>query len=1189
MAVDSINRPASRPLLERQIDLARVNWELVAYIVIIICSVMAHLWGLERMALHHDESIHAWSSWRFYTGASGFSCWSGLDEAGKSLRTITAPTYCYDPVYHGPSLYMLTLVSFFLFGDGDAQARLPMAVAGIAMVASCWWLRPYLGRRGALIAALLVGFTPALLYYTRFARHDGLMVLWEIWMVIGVFRWLDSGKPGWLYLTAAAVALAVSTHELYYILFFIFGIFLLMRLLAESRLSRYLHIGLLAALGLSLILMIFNPQLPIGKGLYFGEKAFLIASALVLAWLCQRLWDPAPLLTNRLRSAWQDDRRAIWIALAILASIYVLMYTTFFAYPRGAIDGLYAGLAYWLGSQQDYARGDQPWYYYILQLPIYEPIALLSGIGMIVYMVAEVSRRALASRGRGNKEIRSRGDKAALQLERSASSDEVEESEEAAETQELTPGPQHPIFAPLPLFALLLIFWFVTSIIIFSWAGEKMPWLVVHLSLPGNLLAAWVIARLLHIADGGSANADGGPWTVDGNSANNALGVRNEAPSTVHRLPSSSWLVPLLTFLMFTALGVALWRLAQPNGGQAGQSNLLQGLVPLFVAGGLLYALLTIAQRIGGRVVLALVALTVAVGLGSYTLRATWKVVYEHPDTPVELLVYTQTAPDVPRIIADVRELALNLTRNNRSSEDVTGGLSMPLIVDSGNESGDGSLAWPIQWYLRDFQSINWKKGSELATTPNFEVQFPDGTSGLAPVVMLYRPNVNDSMREALRQNYTQPYGEVSVFNWWFPEGNKCAPQDPGYKRFYYSSWTPAEELGKPTGEGGGGGCGSDISDKVQGPFTPLLWPFRGENWDALYKFMIYRELPYPLTPGSREMEVWLRRDLAASGDPAEVVESGGGTLRLVAEQALNLPNGGSGPTGLAIDSQGNVYVADTGNHQVHVFDAQGNLVRSMGGFGSGQKQFYEPRGLAVDAQDNLYVADTWNARIVKYSPDGTWLASWGEGDRELAEGRKATITDGTQAGNAAAPMGLYGPRGLAIDGQGDLYIADTGNKRIVVTDSEGNFRYQFGYLGAELGAFNEPTGVAVDGQGNLYVADTWNSRVQVFSPDGGGQVSPIPAITWRVSGWKTGTYEDPSISASRDGRVYLSVPLQQAVLGANLRGDIGIRWGGSGSDLASLNSPSGLAVAPDGAVYVVDRTSGRVLRFSLPNVQFGQ
>lgn len=548
MAVDSINRPASRPLLERQIDLARVNWELVAYIVIIICSVMAHLWGLERMALHHDESIHAWSSWRFYTGASGFSCWSGLDEAGKSLRTITAPTYCYDPVYHGPSLYMLTLVSFFLFGDGDAQARLPMAVAGIAMVASCWWLRPYLGRRGALIAALLVGFTPALLYYTRFARHDGLMVLWEIWMVIGVFRWLDSGKPGWLYLTAAAVALAVSTHELYYILFFIFGIFLLMRLLAESRLSRYLHIGLLAALGLSLILMIFNPQLPIGKGLYFGEKAFLIASALVLAWLCQRLWDPAPLLTNRLRSAWQDDRRAIWIALAILASIYVLMYTTFFAYPRGAIDGLYAGLAYWLGSQQDYARGDQPWYYYILQLPIYEPIALLSGIGMIVYMVAEVSRRALASRGRGNKEIRSRGDKAALQLERSASSDEVEESEEAAETQELTPGPQHPIFAPLPLFALLLIFWFVTSIIIFSWAGEKMPWLVVHLSLPGNLLAAWVIARLLHIADGGSANADGGPWTVDGNSANNALGVRNEAPSTVHRLPSVDLAAARVTF-----------------------------------------------------------------------------------------------------------------------------------------------------------------------------------------------------------------------------------------------------------------------------------------------------------------------------------------------------------------------------------------------------------------------------------------------------------------------------------------------------------------------------------------------------------------------------------------------------------------------------------------------------------------
>jgi uncharacterized protein (TIGR03663 family) len=1172
MAIDTITRPTTHSPLERQIDLARINWEIVSYLVIVALSVVAHLWNLGAMAMHHDESIHAWTSWRFYTGAGSFNCW------GDQI----APTYCYDPVYHGPSLYVLTLISFFLFGDGDAQSRLPMAVAGMAMVASCWWLRPYLGRRGALLAAVLVGFTPSLLYYTRFARHDGLMVLWEIWMVIGVLRWLDSGKPGWLYLTSAALALAIATHELYYILFFIFGLFVLMRLLAESPLARYLNIGLLAALGLSVILMVLNPPLPIGEGLYFGEKAFLIASALVLAWLCQRLWDPTPMLLPRLRTTWQENRGSLWIALAILVSIYTLLYSTFFAYPRGAIDGLYAGLAYWLGSQQEYARGDQPWYYYLMQLPIYEPLAVLSGLGMVGYMVVEVIRRALANRpAPQNKPV------IVAKSDEASDEENAENEEQAADTADSAEeGPVQensdsspvsvPSSQPLPLFPLLLVFWFFTAVIIFSWAGEKMPWLVVHMALPGNLLAAWVLSKLLEISDKRVEVLE-----PEVQSPNHSM-----AQSPITNLQSQYWLVPLVSFLMLIALGVALWRLGQPTAGQAGQSSLLQGLVPLFIAGGLLYALLTIAQRIGGRVVLALFGVTLALGLGGYTLRATWMAVYEHPDTPIELLVYTQTSPDVPRIVTDVRELAVNLTRNNRTPGDATGGLSMPIIIDSGNSSGEGSLAWPVQWYLRDFQRINWKKGDELANNPNFDVQFPDGSNGLAPVIMLARPNVNDSLREALRQNYTQPYGPSSVFNWWFPEGNKCAPQEPGYKRFYYSTWTPTEELIQGGG-GGSGGCGRDISAELNGPFAALGWPLQGENWDKLYKFMLYRQLPYPLVPGSREMEIWVRRDLSTSADPSEAGSASSGNLKLVADQALNLPNGGNGPTGVAVDSRGTVYVADTNNHQVHVFDSQGNLVRSFGGLGNGQQQFFEPRGLAVDVQDNLYVADTWNARIIKFGPDGTWLASWGSGDKELPEGRRATITDGTQAGNAAAPLGFYGPRGLAVDKEGNVYIADTGNKRVVVTDNEGNFLYQFGYFGSEPGAFNEPTGLALDGQGNLYVADTWNSRVQVFAPDGSGQLGQIPIVTWRVSGWKSGTYEDPSIAASPDGRVFVSVPLQQAVLGANLRGDVSIRWGGTGDDLASLNAPSGMAVSPDGSVYVVDRTAGRVLRFTLPNVQF--
>jgi hypothetical protein len=280
--------------------------------------------------------------------------------------------------------------------------------------------------------------------------------------------------------------------------------------------------------------------------------------------------------------------------------------------------------------------------------------------------------------------------------------------------------------------------------------------------------------------------------------------------------------------------------------------------------------------------------------------------------------------------------------------------------------------------------------------------------------------------------------------------------------------------------------------------------------------------------------------------------------------------------------------VADTANHRITVYAPSGEPLRTIGGFGAGEGQFNEPRGIAIDGSGNIYVADTWNARVVKLDPQGNFLTSWGSGTEDFGGGRVATVTEGTREGNDANPLGFFGPRGVAVDAAGNVYVADTGNKRIVVTDAEGNFRYQWGEAGSQSGSFNEPTGVAVDAAGNVYVADTWNGRVQVFPPTPEGPVSPLPMATWRVPGWQPQTYDDPSIGVVGE-RVVVTVPARNVAVYYDAGGQELLRWGGAGSDLASMSLPSGVTGGPDNTVYVVDRGNNRVLRFVLPALEAPQ
>ena len=170
-------------------------------------------------------------------------------------------------------------------------------------------------------------------------------------------------------------------------------------------------------------------------------------------------------------------------------------------------------------------------------------------------------------------------------------------------------------------------------------------------------------------------------------------------------------------------------------------------------------------------------------------------------------------------------------------------------------------------------------------------------------------------------------------------------------------------------------------------------------------------------------------------------------------------------PTAIALDSEGNVYVADEWLNRISVYSGDGAYLSKWGTPGSGDGEISSPSGLAIDQDDNLLLVDCDNHRIQKFTRDGQYISQFGsKGD-----------------GDGQFNM----PWGITIDRSGDIYIADWRNDRIQKFDRNGNFLMKFGTSGSADGQLDRPTGVAVDKDGNIYVTDWGNDRLQVFSADG--------------------------------------------------------------------------------------------------------
>jgi DNA-binding beta-propeller fold protein YncE len=299
------------------------------------------------------------------------------------------------------------------------------------------------------------------------------------------------------------------------------------------------------------------------------------------------------------------------------------------------------------------------------------------------------------------------------------------------------------------------------------------------------------------------------------------------------------------------------------------------------------------------------------------------------------------------------------------------------------------------------------------------------------------------------------------------------------------------------------------------------------------------------------------------------------------------------GPEGIAVDAAGNLYVADAYNQRIRKITPEGEVSTLAGsgeyGFADGEgrnAQFRSPSGITIDTAGNLYVADVDNHRIRKVTPEGEVSTLAGSGPTGYENGGFA---DGE--GNKAR---FNYPHGIAIDGAGNLYVADFWNycirkitaKGEVSTFAGGKRGFANGTGGAAR--FYTPVGIALDAAGNLYVAEVRNPRIRKITPQGA-----VSTFAGGKKGFADGTgsavrFSSPyGIAIDAAGNLYVTDGINNRIRRIAAEGKVTTLAGGGDEDgdcladgegsAARFCDPRGIAIDAEGNLYVADSHNNRI------------
>lgn len=1100
-------------------------WHVVIAIILIL-TILSRLVGLDTRVMSHDEVNHVVPAFDLYAGRG----------------------YRQDPITHGPLQFHLMALSYFIFGDNDFSSRLPHAIFSIATVAFVMIkFRRYLGKTGSIAAGIFFVISPFMLFYGRYARNEAICAFFGVIGLFYLIRYLENGYASHLMIFIISLALNFSSKETAYI--FTAQLLIFLTVLSFKDIARiqwkdlrikkefFLFniaaiIGVLVPLAVS-VLMLWNTQqavqagtitlptlfdpaqqtdlhalfiqswpilktvLPIGLVL-FSSLIFLMLIKEKLHWqvlsgvrafdlliLCGTLVLPLlsafpvifsgidPIAYTNPLSILSDyificfsfglsltlgyiwKMREWWKYALPFFGIYFILFTTFFTNSMGMLTGLVGSLGHWI-AQQDVGRGGQPIYYFaLLQIPIYE---FLGAFGVFLALFIGFMQKSFWGSFPSNQ------------------GEQLDGRKDDGSKKNTT-------LLPVPA---LFIFWSILSLIAFSLAGEKMPWLTVHIAFPMLLCAGWAVNWILS---------------------------KHESLPKMRVNQITYFILIILSVLLACLLLIQLFGNQAPFQGKTQQqlADTNHFLLLLTLSCISVYLLFKIEKPINYRRLFVNICLALFVLMSLVTLRSSYRAAFINYDYPYEYLVYAHAA-DGPKIVLEqIEEISRRLT----------GGLDIKVAYDNHG-------LYPFWWYLRNYPNKIVYLENPTRTLDEAELIIA-GTDKYNQIDAIVRDNyyMYEYMRlwwpmqdywnlnwERISSALSNPEMRTALFDIWLNRDFSLYAKVTNNQFLTLDNWLPSERMRFYVRK--------DIAAKM---------------WQLNTEISLQQELtidPYAQNTIAKQPDFFIGRSGSAPGElnaprgidvapdgSIYIADSGNHRIQRFSRDGTLLDSWGvyasilegeagagslSSPWDIAVAKDGTIYIADTFNHRIQKLTPDGQFEKMWGIFrqGNDPESMWGPRGIAIDVNGHVLVTDTGNKRVVVFDKDLNFITQFGSAGFEAGQfdepvgiavspqgwiavadtwNRRVQIFVADESGTVYSPIGAFDVDAwygtgidnkpyIAISPESTIVISDPDSGRILEFNQQGEFLNGWEGLSTSSDVFTKPFGLDFDEQGNLWVSD---------------------------------------------------------------------------------------------------------------------